>query len=281
MFFVLSKVFYTFVAPSNFCLILIGSGLLAMLRERWQRAGWRLAVTGFVLLLVFGFSPLGKLISKPLEAQFASAELPPAHAVTHIVVLGGAEQAAVSKARGQLTTNASGERVLAVPALARRYPDASVVFSGGYGWLLGEKVNATEQFAAYLVSAGVARDRILLEGESQNTWQNAIFVKDLLDGRETRCPCGVLLVTSARHMPRSVGIFRRAGFDRGGWRLYPWPVDYRTQGNGGDDWMPFQYLHDGLEQVDLAVKEWIGLVAYRISGRTDTLWPAPKEINTD
>lgn len=274
MFFFLSKVIYTLIAPANFCLILIGLGLFLLAWSRWRKFGHRLAVTGFVLLLIFGFSPLAKWLAKPLDDRFAAVERPAAAAVTHIIFLGGFELSSISKQRKQIATNASGERLLAIPLLARRYPRAKVIYTGGHGTLLGERVDALDSIAGYLVGTGIKRERLILEGRSRNTWENATFVKALLDRDQSACPCGYLLVTSAWHMPRAIGVFRRAGFTGDGRRLFAYPLDFRTR-EGRHLWLPFREFDSGLRLMDLAVKEWLGLLAYRLTGRTATLWPGP------
>ncbi len=274
MIFALSKIIYGLIAPSNFCLILMGLGLVLGFWPRRQRFGRRLSIAGFVLLLIFGFSPLGKWIAKPLDDRFAAAELPTATAVTHIIFLGGFERTSISRRRKQISTNAAGERLLAIPLLALRYPQAKVMFSGGHWSLLGLQLDALQSVTGYLVGAGVARERIVLEGRSRNTWENAKFVKTLLDRRNAPCPCGILLVTSAWHMSRAMGVFRRVGFAGDDRRLYAYPVDFRTR-DGRDLWLPFRTLDSGLRLMDLAFKEWVGLVAYRLLGRTSTLWPGP------
>lgn len=192
------------------------------------------------------------------------------------MVLGGAELAKITEARGQLGVNASAERLLAMVPLARRFPKAQIIFTGGYG-ALGRPVSAGRAIAGHLVAAGIGAERILIEDRSRNTWQNALYTKNLLRARQTVCPCGYLLVTSAWHMPRAVGVFRQAGFDDGPQhRLYPWPVDYRTLGHSGD-WQLYRWFHEGLKETDLAVKEWLGLVVYWMSGRSIDVWPAPAE----
>ncbi len=276
VFYVLSKVIFPLIAPSNFSLVLIGIGLALRLFERWRRWGGRVALAGFVLLLLVGFSPVGKWLSIPLEARFADVTLPEEDAVTHIIFLGGFEQSVVSLARGQLATNSSGERILYAVSMSRRYPNAKVVFAGGHGWLFGKRLNATQFVTDYMEAVGIAPERIMTEGKSRTTSQNARYVREMLDAEGETCPCGYLLVTSAWHMPRSVGVFRRAGFEGGERRLFPLPVDYRVRGVP-DAWSPYSWLHEGLEQSDLAFKEWVGLLAYWLSGRTDALWPGPRE----
>ena len=106
----------------------------------------------------------------------------------------------------------------------------------------------------------------MLEGEARNTQENATYTAKLLgDGMSGRW----VLVTSAYHMPRAVGIFRHNGFD-----VIPSPVDYRTRGVA-DLGRLFESIPAGLQRTDLAVKEWVGLIAYRLMGRTERLFPAP------
>lgn len=69
-------------------------------------------------------------------------------------------------------------------------------------------------------------------------------------------------------MPRAVGVFRAAGFD-----VTAYPVDYRTRG-WGDALRPFDSIPAGLARLDRAAKEWIGLLAYALTGRTNALFPA-------
>jgi len=142
VFFVLSKTVFALIAPSSLCLLLIGCGVLLGVLQRWRRFGRRLTVCGFTLLLTFGFSPLAKWIVKPLDDRFAAVTLPAEKTVTHIILLGGLEQASIGYGRGQISTNSSGERILAIPPLARRYPKAQIVFSGGHGSLFGDRLDA-------------------------------------------------------------------------------------------------------------------------------------------
>ncbi len=108
-----------------------------------------------------------------------------------------------------------------------------------------------------------------MEGESRNTLENALYTRRMVGaGDGAKGP--YLLVTSAWHMPRAIGVFRRAGFE-----VAAYPVDYRTAG-GAMRWRPFSSIHDGLELSDLVVKEWAGLFAYWLLGRIDMIWPGPE-----
>jgi uncharacterized SAM-binding protein YcdF (DUF218 family) len=113
---------------------------------------------------------------------------------------------------------------------------------------------------------GIPADRIIVEERSRDTAENARFTKALADPRPGE---RWLLVTSAFHMPRSIGAFRRVGF-----AVEAYPVDYRTRGPE-DLARPFASLGDGLRRSDIAMREWIGLLIYWLAGRTSELFPAP------
>jgi uncharacterized SAM-binding protein YcdF (DUF218 family) len=126
--------------------------------------------------------------------------------------------------------------------------------------------NEAEYALALFESFGIARERLTPEDKSHNTVENALFSKALADPKPGE---RWLLVTSAYHMPRAIGIFRRAGF-----AVDAYPVDWRTRGRV-DLVMPFDSLTGGLRRTDTAVREWVGLAAYRITGQSSALFPAP------
>ncbi|MCZ7596337.1 MAG: YdcF family protein [Hyphomicrobium sp.] len=113
---------------------------------------------------------------------------------------------------------------------------------------------------------GVDDTHLLLDRRARNTSENALFAKQLADPRPGE---RWLLVTSAWHMPRAMGLFRKAGFN-----VEAWPSDYRTAGPA-DAWLLFDSPAEGLRRLDFAVKEWLGLLLNRVSGRSDALLPAP------
>jgi len=166
--------------------------------------------------------------------------------------------------------NEAGERLLEGAILAQRFPDAKVAFSGGDAGILYMSDSEAQGAADILTKLGVSRDRLILEANARDTYENAIYLKKELEGEGTFGPeARWLLITSAYHMPRSIGAFRQAGFD-----VEPWPVDYRTRG-----WQDFSKLFDkvseGLRRVDTATREWVGLLAYWLTGRTNALFPSP------
>jgi uncharacterized SAM-binding protein YcdF (DUF218 family) len=263
MFFVLSKTFGFFAVPSNL-LMAVGLLGLVLLLTRFRRLASWLIVTSLVLIAFAGYSPLGRMLILPLEDRFPAwnpAQGPP----NGIVVLGGTISPAISLARGAVALNGSAERITAVAELARRYPNARIIFSGGTAALFKgplEAPLAVKEFEAL----GVAHDRITAEEQSRNTIENAVFSRLIAQPKPGE---RWLLVTSAFHMPRAIAAFRAAGFP-----VEAYPVDWRTRGPI-DAAAPFVSMTDGLRMTDLAVHEWVGLVVYRLTGRTTELFPAP------
>lgn len=265
MFFLLSKILWIFAVPANALAFLMLAGGLAV-RSDHARLGWGLAGGGLAGLLVIGFLPVGTLLLRPLENRFPPPSADMA-APDGIVVLGGSTDETISDARDQPTIIDAATRLTTAVALARRYPAARIVFSGGSANLLLRPRTEAEDTRRLWISMGIAPERITLEDRSRNTDENARFTAALVrPGSGTRW----LLVTSACHMPRAVGLFRAAGFP-----VIPYPVDYRTAGTAVD-WLPQRELTIGLGRFDVALREWVGLLVYRATGRIGELFPAPE-----
>jgi uncharacterized SAM-binding protein YcdF (DUF218 family) len=264
LFFVLSKTLGIMLLPVN---LLIGVGLLGavLLMTRLWSLGRGLVIAALLLLAIAGFSPLGNLLLYPLESRF-----PPWDATRGapdgIIVLGASIEPDLSVMHGTPVVRSAPDRIIAAAALAHRYPNARIVFSGGSANLISNDAREADYAGEIFESLGIARSRLIMERRSRNTFENAAFSKTLAAPKQGE---RWLLVTSAFHMPRSVGLFRKAGF-----AVEPYPVDWRVGGH--DDLLTFANVAvDGLGRVDLAVREWIGLVAYRATGRIDDLLPGP------
>jgi len=264
MFYLVSKIAWFFVTPSNLLTTLTIAGLVLMWLER-ATVGFRLAAGASAALLVAGLSPLGNALILPLESRFPTATPLPA-AVTGIIVLGGTYDSEVTNQRGQMALNESAERIMALGDLARRYPQARVIYSGGGSSFTPDTTPEATLVERTAPALGLDPARIEYERASLNTYENAVFSKELARPRAGET---WLLVTSAFHMPRSMGVFRQAGFE-----VQPYPVDFRTAGPNSL-LRPFGFVGEGLRRTDIAAKEWIGLVAYYLTGKTDSLLPAP------
>jgi uncharacterized SAM-binding protein YcdF (DUF218 family) len=266
LFFALSKTLGVMALPTNF---MIGLGMLGALlcATRWAWFGRRLMIAAFVLLAVCAYSPLGNLLLYPLESRFPPWT-PAGGAPDGIIMLGGSIDADLSAAHGTPVVRSAADRIIAGALLARRYPNARVVFTGGSADLIFDEAREADFASTIFEGLGIDKSRLIMERSSRNTYENAIFTRDLLQPKPGE---HWLLVTSAFHMPRSVGLFRKAGFP-----VEAYPVDWHVGRSTADILSFTQFAHEGLSRTDIGMREWMGLVAYWLRGRIDSLLPGPE-----
>lgn len=263
MFFYASKIVWFLAKPGNLLLILLVLGA-ALLWTRWRRTGRWLCAGAVTLGMVMAVLPLGQWLRVSLENRFPLLTTTPER-VDGIVVLGGVLNQFITKARGRAAIGGAIERLTAFAELAGRYPDAKLVFSGGSGDPFRRELKESHYVGPVLERLGLEAGRVIYEDRSRNTAENAEFSRDIARPQPGET---WLLITSAFHMPRAVGSFRRAG-----WNVVPYPVDYTTDGDYQRT--PPGGFSAGLISLESALHEWIGLALYRLTGKTDALFPAP------
>jgi uncharacterized SAM-binding protein YcdF (DUF218 family) len=270
MFFVLSKILGFLAVPSNFVAIaaLAGAGLLL---TRWRKPAVALMIASIVTFALLGWSPLSHMLLLSLSERFPAWQA--GRADPHgIIVLGGTIDPEVSDARNAIELDSSAERAMALVTLARRFPNARIIFSGGSGRLSVDALSEAPFAKKLLAEFDLTGDRFLFEGGSRTTYENATSSFGMLAPTPEH---RFLLVTSSFHMPRAMGAFRRAGFE-----VEAYPVDWRTRG-WRDASQPFDRLSSGLARADVAIHEWIGLIVYWMTDRSTALFPAPWTANCD
>jgi uncharacterized SAM-binding protein YcdF (DUF218 family) len=247
MAFAFGKLAFILLRPGNLLLLLALTGLAGLWRRprTWAKAALALSLG---LMLLATHLPLGSWLIAPLENPFLRPATYPSR-IDGAVVLGGGTMPSITAARGTPTFTDPAERYLALLELVRRYPEASIIFTGGVGRLGGGVPPEAETVRLLLEQHGLA-GRVQLESAARTTEENALYAWQLAQPAPGQT---WLLVTSAGHMPRSVGVFRAAG-----WEVTPWPVDYRS--TGGMEWTWNPNLADRLYQLDEAAYEWLGLV---------------------
>ena len=271
MSFIASKIFWAIAQPSNFIVLaLVVSCFFSCTRR--AVLGRRLAAICTSCLIILTILPIGQWLALPLVKQFPKAKDMPT-TIDGIIVLGGAIDSESSFASGDVELSDAADRVTTLVTLARRYENAQLVYAGGIGRLIGNHVQPSELARRFYRDQGLDVERVIFEGSSRNTWENALNVQDLI-GRPSNQSW--LLVTSAIHMPRAIGVFRRLG-----WSVLPYPVDYRL------DPLDQRATYLGrlaqpnvaasLGEFDAAAKEWIGLAAYWLMGRIKSVLPPRKE----
>jgi uncharacterized SAM-binding protein YcdF (DUF218 family) len=245
---------------------------------RNARFGRTLALAAILILVAAATLPIGMLLIAPLEDRFPPppAYLPPPEG---IIVLGGAIDDVASAARGETVFDEGGERLTEAVLLARRYPQARIVYAGGSASLTGRTSTEALRARNFMVAMGVAPERVTIEDKSRTTFENARLTAAIVHPQPSQA---WIIVTSAFHMPRAMGVFEKAGF-----HSIAYPVAFRTLGGECDPPVAFRMLGGecdprvifdpakNLHVFQLALHEWIGLTAYWASGRMDYLFPGP------
>lgn len=259
----ISKLFWFFVQPVNIMFAVLTLGTL-LLFTRFQLLGRRIVVAGLTFGLLIAHFPVSQILMIPLENRFPRPDLPPD--ITGIISLGGGFELEVSEARNAVEIGSASDRINESILLSRRFPNAKLIYTGGTSNVFYNSAFSGNSVRDYFISFGVDPQRLVIEAQSRNTHENAVLTRDLVNPTRDQ---PYVLVTSAFHMPRSIGVFRAAG-----WNVIPWPVDYRTKGN----YELHRVFYNAilyLENTSLAAKEWFGLFGYWLGGLTADFFPAP------
>lgn len=262
MFATISQITASAAAPSN---LLPAIGLLGLIVAlcRPGRGGLWLASLGIGGTLIAGIFPIANIVIRPLEERFPKYQ-EDGSLVDGIIVLSGAVNATKSLDRDEFSLNDAAERFVVFVEMARRHSQARLVYTGG--WSADPSRSEAQLAAEQMKRLGLPTERLLIETASRTTWENARNTKALLGDRARG---RWVLITSAWHMPRAMGSFQKVGLT-----VIPYPVDYQTRG-AIDSLRPFTIVGHGLQRLDIAAKEWLGLLGYRISGRTGSVFPGP------
>lgn len=255
-FFIASKTLGQLARVETWMVIGLVFALISVWRGR--RRGALIWITA-TLALVLGLTvfPLANPLVQALEGQYPQA--PALGRVDGIIVLGGAEDLGPYARWGGLEMNEAGERLIAGVELARRFPDARLIYTGGTAGLFGNPNAAapSRMVNAFWLHMGIPERQITLESKSRTTSENATLVKDMVRPQPGQ---HFVLVTSAWHMPRAMEAFARAGWTD----LTAWPVDFRsTSRTFRAGWR----LDEHLVEADLALKEYLGRMAYYLAGK--------------
>ena len=243
--------------PDNILFLILLAGSILLYTRHKTLGSWFVALVAGLLLSINIF-PIGNLIINPLEERFPQRPLP--EEIDGIIVLAGAGDGRVSMGRGQPAVGASAERLFAFIYLARKYPKAKLVFTGGGSHKHSDAAHMMFQQSTLDVK------RVIFESQSRNTYESAAYSFSLIKPKKRE---KWVLITSAFHIPRAVGVFRKSG-----WEMIPYPVDYQTAGP-----QDYRVSYEGflnVPKVRIGLHEWLGLFAYRVAGKTNQLFPTPE-----
>ncbi len=257
MFFYVSKIVWAVIAPLNFIFLLFVAGTSLLVFR--VKAGRIFILLGVFFFALFGVSPAGPYVLSLLESSYQRPqELP--ERVDGILVLGGSFETDLSATYGFPVINDGVERLIDAVELARRYPMAIVVFSGGNGSLTGQGTLESTDTEQFLQQIGFPEDNVFYEDRSRNTYENILFSGRLMQPKPYET---WIVITSAYHMPRAMAVFETVKWPG---RLIPYPTDFHTHGKRGKPTDSFDVLGK-VYQTQLALHEYAGVLGYILTGK--------------
>lgn len=262
LFFVISKLAWGILSPSNLIVILLAIATVLVSNNKILAAKWILIPLSLATVLLLAY-PVSDYLMYPLEKRFSKPILLPSK-IDGIIVLGGGEELKQSLSWQTQELGDGGDRYFATVSLAKKYPNVPVIFSGGNN-LLTLKGEGKEGHIAYqvLTKLGIEKQRLVVETQARNTYENLVHLQSLLPKEAGK----YILVTSAFHMPRAVGVARQQSV-----KVIPYPVDYRSNSEMLRRWDFNLYEH--LQVLEPAWREWIGLTVYFFTDKTAQWLPS-------
>lgn len=257
VFFFASKLIWAVISPDSL-IVILGVGAWLALVAGWTKLSRRLLSLCALLLIIIASLPVGEWLIAPLENRFQANSALPANS-DGVIVLAAAIDPVMSEIWGQVEFDKEGERLTAFRYLAELYPGAQLVFTGGSGTLANQQYKAADYARFLFEQLQLGERAIIYESESRNTTENATNSKALVNPQAGET---WILITSALHMPRSVAIFCQQQ-----WPVHAYPVDHESR-TGNLLRVQFNFASN-LSLLRSAVREWAGLVAYRLTGRSD------------
>ena len=216
-------------------------------------ASRRALLAGLFLGLIVGWLALPDALLRQLENRYSTPE-GSLQSYVGMVVLGGAIEMPHGVQDSQrFMLNQSAQRMTTPVALLRQYPHLKLMFSGGQSDVIARNTSVADAAREFYTSLGARSDRMLYERSARNTYENA-KLSAAVQGVDKTLPW--LLVTSASHMPRSLDLFQRAG-----WNVTPYPVDFRT--GSGTPWTDYS-IAQGALRWQLLLHELVGLLVLRL-----------------
>ncbi len=254
IFFYSSKLIWILLKPDTWLIILIV--LLAVYKSKF------FSILVIALLILISIIPIGDFLLRPLESDF----LPPKNVrQTHgVIILGGGEEPIQSREWDMPQINSAGDRLITGVLIANQYPNTKLIYSGGTGSLDQNTVKGANIAREIFNNLDQMKNRVIYEDKSRNTRENALFVKEIVQTDSTK---PWLLITSAFHMRRSYNTFCKVGFTN----IIPYPTDHRS---GGFKQRIGWNFSKNFEDLNTGLREWIGLVAYKVKGYTDHIFNA-------
>jgi uncharacterized SAM-binding protein YcdF (DUF218 family) len=255
MFFILSKIFAFCIKP----IVWILAAFLLSFFLKNEKSKRSFFITGLILLILLTNGAIFQgvvLWWEPEPVSIKDLE----KKYDFVILLGGYSdfQTAMGKTEFQLGLK-GGNRLITALNLYKKDIGTKIILTGGSGKLFGDKYGEAEYVAPFLKTLGLPDSAIIIENTSRNTWENAVFSKQIVDSLQKNATC--LLVTSALHMPRS-----KACFDKAGLATTIYPTDYYGQKHDNLLKLFFEPSSSKLYAWEALLHEWIGVITYKIKG---------------
>jgi len=269
LFFWLSKLTWMVIRPDFLLVACAIMGMLFWFSGAEKKAKWMLSCVVLAMTAITVF-PLGTILLEPLEHRFPTNPALP-EKVDGIIMLGGAENNLLTYMWHQPEIKDSADRYIGFARLVKAYPDAVHLFAGGSGNPMHQEWKDANTARQIFKDMGLDTPGMVFEDQSRNTYENGLFAKALARPQPGQT---WILVTTAAHIPRSVGVFNRLG-----WPVIPYPVDHSTRPDRQVE--PGLNFAGNLGRLVMAAREWAGLAAYYVTGKTNTLLPSVSAAGED
>lgn len=251
MFFILSKILAPFTQPFTYIVL---SLVTALALYRVPKIGRGSLLAAVLLVALFGTPFLPDLLIRRLERAYTPPAAP--SQVDAVIVLAGMLDVQQSSEE-YLEFGEAVERILTGMRLVREGVGDKLVIVGGSGDLFNQTKRESVFLRQFAIDFGIPANSILIDPDSRNTYENAVNARKIMEEHGLRSS---ILITSALHMPRSMGCFRSVGLE---------PIAYPVDFISDDEGYRFSAIIPDVGHIDhmtRAFHEYFGLLAYKIAG---------------
>ena len=260
MSFYLSKILWLIINPFNIFLFFIFFGFFAnfFLRDIIFKITLFFVILTFIIIAVI---PTGNYMFYQLEKKFHLKTILPEQ-IDGILILSGATNPLLTKEFDQINLNGSVERLTESIQLHKKYPAATIIYSGGSGSLKYPDLTHSYVAKKFFIQQQVNLDKIIFESKSRNTFENIFYSKEISSPQPNE---NWILVTTAFHMTRALNVAEKLN-----WEFIPYAVDFYIPKKFS--WKPSLNFIGNIYSMHSASHEWVGLVAYYLMGRTNKIY---------
>ena len=248
MYYAASKILIWLIYPLSLSIMLIViASLMRVLNKKIL--SYTFLLTGIIILYICSIKPTADILLLPLESKYVANEKNFLRGDA-IVVLDG-----------------PGDRYIKGINLFFKKA-APLIIMSGFGSDYDGYISGSILMKRFAIDCGIPPEKIIIESESRNTRENALYTKQLLNSINAQ---KVILITSAFHMPRAYGVFKKIGVD-----VMPVSTDYITEDTHHRPVSKMKDLHydllsfipdvEHLGHSTFAIKEYIGMIVYRLKG---------------